>query len=55
MSIFFSLDGCIYAKQMGELLRALGQNPTEADIAKFGYVNRPGTILYISQDTATIF
>ena len=40
-------DGCIYARQMGEVLRALGQNPTEAEIRKFGYAGRPGTSTYV--------
>lgn len=37
-------DGCIHAHQLGEVLRALGKNPTEADIKKFGYAQRPGKL-----------
>lgn len=32
-------DGKIYAHQMGEVLRALGQNPTEAEVKKCGFSN----------------
>ena len=30
-------DGKIYSNQIGEVLRALGQNPTEAEVKKCGY------------------
>jgi myosin light chain 6 len=32
-------DGKIFAHQMGEVLRAMGQNPTEAEVRKCGYQN----------------
>jgi myosin light chain 6 len=32
-------DGRIYAHQLGEVLRAMGQNPTEAEVKKCGYHN----------------
>ena len=35
-------DGKIEAKFIGEVVRALGLNPTEADIRRCGY-NDPGT------------
>jgi len=34
-------DGKIYAYQLGEVLRAMGQNPTEAEVKKCGYHNDP--------------
>jgi len=34
-------DSKIYAQQIGEVLRALGQNPTEAEVKKCGYHNDP--------------
>ncbi|WAR05259.1 MLC2-like protein [Mya arenaria] len=34
-------DGKIAASQLGDCLRSLGQNPTEQDIRKCGYVNNP--------------
>lgn len=34
-------DGKIYAHQLGEVLRAMGQNPTEAETKKCGYHNDP--------------
>jgi len=34
-------DGKIYASQMGEVLRALGQNPTEAEVRKCGFATNP--------------
>jgi myosin light chain 6 len=34
-------DGKIYAHQLGEVLRAMGQNPTEAEVKKCGYHNDP--------------
>jgi len=36
-------DGKIAAKHLGEVLRALGKNPTEHEIKKIGYSN-PGTL-----------
>lgn len=36
-------DGKIEAKFIGEVVRALGLNPTEADIRRCGYTN-PGII-----------
>jgi len=32
-------DGKIFAHQLGEVLRAMGQNPTEAEVRKCGYTN----------------
>jgi len=40
-------DGKIYAHQLGEVLRAMGQNPTEAEVKKCGFHQDPG-ILVIS-------
>lgn len=34
-------DGKIYAHQLGEVLRAMGQNPTEAEVKKCGYSQEP--------------
>lgn len=34
-------DGRIYAYQIGEVLRAMGQNPTETEVKKCGYHNDP--------------
>ncbi|OQV23281.1 putative Myosin-2 essential light chain [Hypsibius exemplaris] len=34
-------DGKIFARQIGEVLRALGQNPTEDQVRKFGFANKP--------------
>ncbi|KAG0728607.1 Myosin-2 essential light chain [Chionoecetes opilio] len=36
-------DGKIQVSQIGEVLRALGQNPTEADVKKLSHQHRPGT------------
>lgn len=36
-------DGKIFAHQLGEVLRAMGQNPTEAEVRKCGYHNEPDT------------
>ncbi|GAU89140.1 hypothetical protein RvY_01725-1 [Ramazzottius varieornatus] len=33
-------DGKIAAAQLGDVLRALGQNPTEADVNKFGFAKK---------------
>lgn len=35
-------DGKIAAAQLGDVLRALGQNPTEIEVKKCGYANNPG-------------
>lgn len=34
-------DGKIFAIQLGEVLRAMGQNPTEAEVKKCGYNQDP--------------
>lgn len=34
-------DGKIAAAQLGDVLRALGQNPTEIEVKKCGYANNP--------------
>ncbi|XP_069120467.1 myosin-2 essential light chain-like [Argopecten irradians] len=34
-------DGKIAASQLGDVLRALGQNPTEHEVKKCGYSNNP--------------
>ncbi|KAL3836116.1 hypothetical protein ACJMK2_021568 [Sinanodonta woodiana] len=34
-------DGKIAASQLGDVLRSLGQNPTEAEVKKCGYANNP--------------
>jgi myosin light chain 6 len=34
-------DGRIYGYQLGEVLRAMGQNPTEAEVKKCGFHNNP--------------
>ncbi|KAK2154552.1 hypothetical protein LSH36_265g00028 [Paralvinella palmiformis] len=34
-------DGKIFAHQVGEVLRAMGQNPTEAEVKKCGYHSDP--------------
>jgi len=36
-------DGKIFAHQLGEVLRALGHNPTEEDVRRCGYHNEPET------------
>ena len=35
-------DGKIAAAQLGDVLRALGQNPTEIEVKKCGYASNPG-------------
>jgi len=35
-------DGKIYAHQLGDVLRAMGQNPTESEVRKCGYHSDPG-------------
>ena len=44
-------DGKIYAHQLGEVLRALGQNPTEAEVKKCGYHNDPGGEIVLVGET----
>ena len=39
-------DGKIYAHQLGEVLRAMGQNPTEAEVKKCGFHQDPGKCFY---------
>lgn len=39
-------DGKIAACQLGDVLRALGQNPTEIEVKKCGYANNPGKVLF---------
>jgi myosin light chain 6 len=34
-------DGKIFANQLGEVLRAMGQNPTEAEVKKCGFSQEP--------------
>lgn len=40
-------DGKIYAHQLGEVLRAMGQNPTEAEVKKCGFHQDPGKCLLV--------
>ncbi|CAG2061651.1 unnamed protein product [Timema podura] len=35
-------DGKIHVTQIGDVLRALGQNPTESDVKKFTHQHKPG-------------
>lgn len=35
-------DGKIQVSQIGEVLRALGQNPTESEVKKVSHQHRPG-------------
>ena len=35
-------DGKIQVNQVGDVLRALGQNPTEADVKKLTHQHKPG-------------
>lgn len=35
-------DGKIHVTQIGDALRALGQNPTESDVKKFTHQHKPG-------------
>jgi myosin light chain 6 len=35
-------DGCVQVSQIGDILRALGQNPTESDVKKLTHNHRPG-------------
>ena len=36
-------DGRVQVSQIGDILRALGQNPTESDVKKLTHNHRPGT------------
>ena len=38
-------DGKVYAHQLGDVLRAMGQNPTEAEVKKCGYHQDQGQLL----------
>ncbi|GAU89141.1 hypothetical protein RvY_01725-2 [Ramazzottius varieornatus] len=46
-------DGKIAAAQLGDVLRALGQNPTEADVNKFGFAKKHGKTV-LSSDTGIL-
>ena len=35
-------DGRVQVSQIGDILRALGQNPTESDVKKLTHDHRPG-------------
>lgn len=35
-------DGRVQVSQIGDILRALGQNPTESDVKKLTHNHRPG-------------
>ena len=39
-------DGCVQVSQIGDILRALGQNPTESDVKKLTHNHRPGTTFW---------
>ena len=41
-------DGKIAAAQLGDVLRALGQNPTEIEVKKCGYASNPGKHCHIA-------
>lgn len=38
-------DGKISGRQLGDVLRAMGQNPTEAEVKKCGLHNDPGMVI----------
>lgn len=40
-------DNKIHISQIGDALRALGQNPTESDVKKFTHQHKPGTYVSI--------
>jgi len=42
-------DGKIYAHQLGEVLRAMGQNPTEAEVKKCGFHQDPGISVFFNK------
>ena len=48
-------DGKIFAHQVGEVLRAMGQNPTEAEVKKCGYHSDPGIVLVASVKQLALF
>ena len=37
-------DNKIHISQIGDALRALGQNPTESDVKKFTHQHKPGIV-----------
>ena len=37
-------DNKIHVSQIGDALRALGQNPTESDVKKFTHQHKPGKV-----------
>lgn len=39
-------DNKIHVSQIGDALRALGQNPTESDVKKFTHQHKPGTYIF---------
>lgn len=39
-------DGKINVQQIGDVLRALGQNPTESDVKKYTQQHKPGKCPY---------
>ena len=39
-------DDKIAANQLGDVLRAVGQNPSEAEVRKCGYNSDPGKAFY---------
>ena len=41
-------DGKIFAHQLGEVLRAMGQNPTEAEVKKCGFSDKPGMFINLT-------
>lgn len=41
-------DGKIYAHQLGDVLRAMGQNPTESEVRKCGYHSEPGMAISVA-------
>jgi len=41
-------DNKIHISQIGNALRALGQNPTESDVNKFTQQHKAGKVIYIT-------
>lgn len=39
-------DGRVQVSQIGDILRALGQNPTESDVKKLTHNHRPGNLSF---------
>ena len=39
-------DGRVQVSQIGDILRALGQNPTESDVKKLTHNHRPGELCF---------